>query len=140
MNHKQRIFNRIWNHFMVCKQPTAQGDEFNTAMYMDPAGHKCSIGILIPEDIYKPAMEGNDVQTVLARWPMFMASLIERNLLPEDTDSEEFWKCIDFLCDMQEWHDDVVCHGVQYVYDLDSKARMNLIAYAKEHDLCCPSR
>lgn len=136
--YKQRIFNRIWNHFMIRKQRISMGNEFNTAMYYGDTGTKCSIGILIPEDIYKPAMEGNDVETVLARWPMLVVSMMERSLLPEDTESAEFEDCVNFMCDMQAWHDSAECHGVTYVYDVGCDAREHLVAIAEDHELCCP--
>lgn len=135
----QRIFNWEWNHFMVREQRVSIDDGcIDGPKYYGSDDARCSIGIFIPEHIYKPAMEGNDVETVLARWPMLTVSMIERGLLPEDTDSEEFWECIQLLVDLQEWHDEAERHGVQYMYDLDSPARLHLISIAREFRLCCP--
>lgn len=138
MNHKQRIFNCVWNHFIVREQGISMGDEFGEAMYYGPGNLRCSIGIFIPEDIYKPAMEGNDVETLLARWPMLVARMQERNLLPEDTEWMEFSDCIDFLVDIQKWHDEAERHGVVAAFKVGCEARQHLITIAEEHGLCCP--
>lgn len=134
----QRIFNWEWNHFMVREQPVSCDAIAGGGMYHGWSGAKCSIGIFIPDYIYKPAMEGNEVETLLARWPMLVMHMQAMNLLPYDTDSEEFWECVQLLVDLQDWHDEAERHGVQYMYEFDTPARLRLISIAREYLLCCP--
>jgi hypothetical protein len=57
----QKAFNRIWRHFVTKKGPRSYNGRKNGCMYRGPDGAKCAIGLLIPERLYKPEMEGDNV-------------------------------------------------------------------------------
>lgn len=61
--------------------------------YRDPEGRSCAIGCLIPNDAYKPEMEGGDV-----------GDLIKKDLLPV-TLAAEFFKNMRLLSTLQKIHD-----------------------------------
>jgi hypothetical protein len=53
----QEIFNTVVTHFASMKHRSMLEDG-ETCAYRAPDGNKCAIGVLIPDDVYKPDIEG----------------------------------------------------------------------------------
>lgn len=71
MMTRQEIFNTVRDHLL--KQQARCINEDNNCQYRGPNGMRCAIGCLIPDEHYKPELEG---------WGI--APLVEpRNILPE---------------------------------------------------------
>ncbi len=63
MRTNQEIFNKVWAHFITDNNKVCKG------LYKSEDGLVSACGLFIPDDLYRKAMEGNTIQTVLARWP-----------------------------------------------------------------------
>lgn len=60
--NKQEVFDRVWNHFVVEGNPLSiSRDIEGSCLYRGPDGTKCAVGLLIPDELYSPDMEGNSV-------------------------------------------------------------------------------
>jgi hypothetical protein len=77
---RQEIFDLIWQHFVTQKSNFSISYE-NEPRYYGANGYKCPIGLLIPEDLYRPAMEGNGIHTILERWPALLNNFIDRGII-----------------------------------------------------------
>jgi hypothetical protein len=53
----QEIFNTVVTHFASMKHRSMLEDG-ETCAYRAPDGNKCAIGVLIPDDVYRPDIEG----------------------------------------------------------------------------------
>lgn len=64
----QKIFDKVWDHFILRKQPLSQvaPSIINIAAccYRGENGAKCAGGIFIPDDEYSSDMEGKTVQNI----------------------------------------------------------------------------
>lgn len=90
----QEIFNKIWQHFVVEKNPRSMRE--NLCVYRGFGGAKCAVGILIPDELYDPRFEKQS-------W----GTLCRESTLPEFRKLQEFLGEINegFLEDMQAIHD-----------------------------------
>lgn len=78
----------------------AEGDY--SCRYRGSDGRKCAIGCLIPDDVYKPAMEGGDVSDIIAKdlLPLNLAAEFHKNLrllsllqkIHDESNSFEDWE------------------------------------------------
>jgi hypothetical protein len=58
----QAMFNKVWRHFVVKKgKPSYDVEGGKGCMYRGPDGAMCAIGLCIPDKVYKPDMEGENV-------------------------------------------------------------------------------
>ena len=84
----QDMFNRIWNHFIVEKNPRCLSHE-QRCMYRNSKGEGCAIGIVLPDELV------ND-----------LVSTISGILYSNYNVSVWLDRCSrKFLCALQIWHD-----------------------------------
>ena len=62
----QEAFNRVWQHFVVEKQPRSYVNN-DGCCYRGPNGAKCAVGVLIPDELYRPEMEDWSVTSLNSR-------------------------------------------------------------------------
>jgi hypothetical protein len=94
--NRQKVFDTVAWHLLTQGQKC--GDE-NQCRYRDEAGHKCAIGVLIPDDRYTPKMEGT-AASILATTDAIDIDYYHEGIranAPEDRD---------FLQALQDIHDD----------------------------------
>lgn len=101
---KQEIFNKVWQHFIVEKNPRGYDAEAENCVYKNQEGNKCAIGIFIPDDKFIPAMNNwgtiwsfKDAKDTLSRYGC-------ENLLVEIFGPEYNMK---FLSELQKAHDHI---------------------------------
>ncbi len=126
----QEVFNSVWEHFIVQKQPLSYNHSGSfmpqvRCRLRDDYGNKCAIGVLIPDDKYNPTLE----EIPLAELPPLNA-----------LDSE-------FLFDLRRCHDDTVAWlGFRFVLPLNAAkldiARLHmrgeLLAFGQKYNLEIP--
>lgn len=61
--NKQEIFNTVVGHLI--KQNKQSANVNGTCLYRGPNNTKCAFGILIPDEVYKPYMEGSTSTSIL---------------------------------------------------------------------------
>jgi hypothetical protein len=54
----QEVFDKVWNHFIVEKNPRSISKYGIVCAYRGGAGAKCAFGLFIPDEEYLPEMEG----------------------------------------------------------------------------------
>ena len=64
--NNQEFFDRTLAHL---KQQGVRSAEGAKCLYRGPYRTKCAIGFHIPDELYKPEMEGRSVGNILARHP-----------------------------------------------------------------------
>lgn len=62
---KQEDFSKVWNHFVVKKNPPSKESPNTFCRYRGNDGLRCAIGILLPDELYSPRMEGRGVVGLL---------------------------------------------------------------------------
>lgn len=101
----QEIFDFVWTKLREQGRGSASEDG-GTCFYRSSDGHlKCAIGHLIPDDLYKPEMEGISVRRILDRFPELNIILSEDLI---------YWN-IDFLYHLQDAHDGASVTGGMFV-------------------------
>lgn len=64
----QDVFDSVWNHFIRDKNPAAvdkpYGQDRNYCYYRTDDGRKCSVGVLIPDEVYNEFVEGCSVESL----------------------------------------------------------------------------
>jgi len=125
--NNQEIFDRVAKHLL--QQNCVAVTSFGCA-YRGYKNTKCAIGALIPDDIYDPDMEGNDIISLLNKYPSI------KNLF-EGVDKT-------FLDKLQQCHDSIVRLNVDNIMDdtdhkknkdFTSEISNNLRALAKLYKL-----
>ena len=94
---KQQIFDRATEHL---RQQRAQSIDPVTSVcrYRGPDGLKCAVGVLIPDELYSPEMEGLLADEVVKRHPA-LASLFSADspsLLNSLQHVHDFWALKDW--------------------------------------------
>ncbi len=117
--NNQEAFNKIVTHLRkqgqksVVKHPGRTDD---ICMYRGLNGMSCSVGCLIPDDIYSPEMEDTNVRALLERFPKVAEHLKDVDLI--------------VLVEMQavhdrgipdEWEDKFVSVGARLKLDVPEK-------------------
>ena len=74
----QEVFDKVVAHARQqgCK---AVNEDGRVCMYRDGLGNKCFAGIFIPDEDYKPEMEGNTIRRLVMDYNLF--SGVDTNLL-----------------------------------------------------------
>jgi hypothetical protein len=127
--NKQEIFNKIWDWAIVKEMPKSislsKVDPFNPnknqCLYRGENNSKCFIGVLIPDDIYYPALEGASV------FHDYMKEIFTKINIPTDKNM------LNFLSDLQLLHD--CCPQDSYHEDI----KEDLIAFADRNGLTIPT-
>lgn len=67
---QQAIFDKVWQHFVVEKNPRATQKYHNVdrCAYLTPDGHKCAVGIFIPDGHPAQQFVGS-ASTLLGEYP-----------------------------------------------------------------------
>lgn len=123
---KQQMFDRVWQHFVVEKGPPS-GD-LTRCNYRDPSGAKCAMGLLIPDEMYAPVMEGRPAYAVLAGWPELHRLLMDGF----DDVPIALW---DLCHSLQNCHDGAVAEAGSFHRDIEKRLR----SMAKASSLAIPS-
>lgn len=93
--NRQETFDTVKRHLLT--QNRKGSNSLGRCKYRGTGGTKCAVGALIPDQLYKKAMDGasaGGIYALVECFPeMYLALDIER---PED---------IRFLCDLQNIHD-----------------------------------
>ena len=55
---EQEIFDKVTVHLLTQNLKSRETPWGGKCKYRDDRGHKCAVGILIPDELYKPEMEG----------------------------------------------------------------------------------
>lgn len=78
--NKQDIFNRVWDHF-VTKGGSASFRKHGggtTCAYRGEDGARCAVGVLVPDELYRPEWDGAAVSvSTLARDSKSFAEMLE---------------------------------------------------------------
>ena len=91
---KQAAFNRVWHWFVTAGHgPSLSSD--GDPRYRGPNGRRCAIGLLLPQRLYDPEMEGNSFSTVCEE---FAPAMTEAGLMGFHDGS--------FGRDLRDAHDD----------------------------------
>lgn len=65
----QEIFDTVATHLFAQGKRALSIKDTNNCAYRAPAGSKCAVGCLIPDDVYTLNMEGVHVSALFYRWP-----------------------------------------------------------------------
>lgn len=90
--NKQDAFNKVWDWAVVKKNPKAGSDI--SCYYRGPNNTKCFVGVLIPDSMYSPDMEGVSAGDMIKKYP----GLLEYLSINTDKD-------LSFLDELQNVHD-----------------------------------
>lgn len=61
----QEIFDKVYKHFIIDKNPRSISTTGATCYYRGPNGEKCAVGILIDDKDYNEYMEGHSMENLL---------------------------------------------------------------------------
>lgn len=120
----QMAFDRVWQHFIVEKNPYSYSGDRDTCMYRGENGAKCAFGIFIPDEQYRFDMEGKDAYGVMNNYPE-IAKLFSSSIQSPDY----------FLPSLQNCHDNAVNYGNEF----HIKMEIALKNLAKKYELTVPS-
>jgi hypothetical protein len=119
----QEMFDIIYRHFVINKNPPSYDKETQRCMYRSPNGGKCAVGLFIPDNEYKPEMDsdfwGINVRRLNVRFKLLISDANE-----------------DFLKKMQDIHD-FKSNDTQDVFYQYVKDQME--EYARDHGLTIPT-
>lgn len=96
---RQEVFNKVWDWFIVQKNPQSvdyEEEDCKYRIFKEDKTLKCAIGCLIPDDLYEPKMDegaGYNCKSLLLIYPTLKKTL--------DIKDEDF----EFLSDLQTAHD-----------------------------------
>lgn len=100
---KQQMFDIVWAHFVTNKNPLSIAvdpvTEESACRYRGPNGEKCAVGVLLPDELYRPEMDGP---------AMAVGNLLKwyGDALPPWMHAEQ-----EFLAALQAAHDEVFDFG-----------------------------
>lgn len=85
--NKQRVFNKVWDYFVVQKKPQSRGiGIFGACKYRSADGNKCAIGCLIPDELYSPEFDSpgeglssavDDLVTTIPEFRLALGSVVD---------------------------------------------------------------
>lgn len=96
--NKHEIFNKVARHLI---KQGGRAMENGVCRYRGPAGTKCAIGALIPDELYDPEIESKSIANVLWQWPK-IAEYLVGDVKPRNSDEEEAFR---ILRELQGVHD-----------------------------------
>lgn len=122
----QKIFNKVWNHFVVNKGQKAQNED--GCAYRDEDGNKCAIGCLVPDDVYNESMDEGVGFNYLIRTRSKLADFFQREY--GFVESDHVMK--EFIDKLRKAHD--------YCYDpFTHNIKVELMNIANAYLLTIPS-
>jgi hypothetical protein len=110
--NRQEIFDKVAKHLLTQNAPATvvydgpDGDVLH-CVYRSPAGLKCAVGVLIPDELYHPGIEGSGPNVVPGSGTDHLWRPILKHLQIEEDDEGIciFTDDLGFLCGLQEIHD-----------------------------------
>jgi hypothetical protein len=67
---RQEILDKVVEHFTEQGCPSVNEDNDDVScLYRTENGHKCAVGIFIPDELYNPDMEGLNSGTLIGKFP-----------------------------------------------------------------------
>lgn len=106
----QKIFDTVATHLFTQGERSYDRSDPEVCLYRGPNGLKCAVGVLIPDELYDPEMEG------LAAW----------HAIPHESD---LFENIELLRSLQHVHDD------QENWKTTDYMRTELYSVANEFDI-----
>lgn len=93
---RQEMFDKAALHLL--KQGAKSSDAAGSCYYRAPSGFQCAVGCLIPDELYRPRMEGLGVHSVVTDEPLLHDHIPDLYLASElqsihDEAKPEDWKC-----------------------------------------------
>lgn len=76
---RQEMFDKIWNHFIEEDAPWSVSEKWD-CQYRGGDGKKCAVGLLLPDSLYHPDMEGKGIERVFLHFPEVKAFFGEHNM------------------------------------------------------------
>ncbi len=80
----QAVFDKVWDHFVVQKQPQSMCADGQLCMYRGNGGAKCILGVCIPDELYDEEMESKAAEllkhTFPREWEMVFDGISEHDL------------------------------------------------------------
>lgn len=131
----QRMFDTVYRHLLT--QHVRSQDEHDKCMYRNPAGLKCALGCLIPDESYRPEFEGLR-PTARLRRQIDEVQADEVQAKDRVSASHEMYDVIDsiypgitprLIVKLQKIHD----------YTPTARWRSELVDFAETHNLTVPS-
>lgn len=79
--NKQEIFDTVARHIFTQGVPGGHTDLQNNfaCQYRGTGGTSCAVGCLIPDDVYRSEMEGNDVEYLLDKYYSTLPSWMQES-------------------------------------------------------------
>jgi hypothetical protein len=129
---RQQMFDRVWQHFVVEKGP--QSGTPMGCQYRARDGAKCALGLLIPDGLYLPEMEGRPAQGLIGRYPE-----LARHLMDGFDGDVDVLKA--FTRALQQCHDDAVEEAAceDEICTFHEMVEDHLRRVGAEHDLTIPA-
>lgn len=62
----QEAFDRVWQWFVVDKNNPSIDPGTRMCVYRGPDGTRCALGVLLPDDLYSPHLEGLNARTMFS--------------------------------------------------------------------------
>lgn len=76
---RQEMFDKIWNHFIEEDAPWSVTEK-GGCRYRGEDGKKCAVGLLLPDSLYHPDMEGKAIERVFQHFPEVKEFFGEHNM------------------------------------------------------------
>ena len=94
--NRQQVYETVRNHLIT--QNVKSVNNLNAGVYRGRIGRKCAIGVIIPDDLYKPEFDevnhNADIRSIIQRFGAI-------NVLGYEVDEQD----IEFLDELQQIHD-----------------------------------
>lgn len=68
------ISERVRDHLIAHRARSVEEHDSSQCLYRSPEGHSCAVGILIPDEMYRPDMEGLEANGALVSDAVFAAT------------------------------------------------------------------
>jgi hypothetical protein len=114
---KQEIFDRVKTHLLTQNEraASASGSDLGDCSYRIVVGEKtlkCAIGCLIPDELYRPELEGTNISSPAVQEVLIKAGVLDENTVPwiggpvDDKDGK-----FTMLAHLQAVHDSCPVHS-----------------------------
>lgn len=119
---RQEVINKVWKHFVTDGEPYSTCD--GACAYRGDKGTKCAVGLLIPDDKYKPSYDADAlaIKKLVLRHPEVKEIL---GISSEDD--------VLFLSELQRCHDSSSCFS-----DFSTRIEVSLRNLIHLHELKIP--
>lgn len=105
---RQEIFDKVAAHLI--KQGCKSMNTEHRCLYRGQDGARCAVGIFIPDDAYKPEMEGLTAAQMSSTFPDALPAALRQDIM--------------FLSELQRAHDSSICRtGWPFINDVSIRLR-----------------